>query len=145
MFLSCNDDTVMVSPQFSQSALCCPTLPHSYGITTILTVCSLMPIITTIFHLLLTQNIQHTILCAMYFEQRGNETFQTQPEVHCMSMLISLSLSHTHTHPRACMCVCVCVCVCIYISTQFQAHHPQHILLTYAAHLLCLQLHKAGT
>ena len=60
--------TLMVSPQFSQSALCCPIFPHSYCITTILTVCSLLPIITTIFHLLLTQNKHSTyvIVCNVF-------------------------------------------------------------------------------
>jgi len=68
MFLSYNVDTVMVSPQFSYSVLYCRSLPQFF---------------ISCYN---KTNIKHTLWCAVNFVQMENETFPTQPEVHCMSM-----------------------------------------------------------
>ena len=115
-------------------------------------------IITTIFHLLLTQNKHstHITVCSAFCTNgEWNSSNQTWRTLH---VDVNITQTHTHTHTHICIYiyiyvyVCVYICVCmylcmyiyIYISTQFQSHHRQYMLLTYADNLLRLQLHTAG-
>jgi len=68
----------------------------------------------------------------MHFVQMGNEIFQTK---NWRTLHVLINHTHTHTH---------ILYIHIY-STQFQAHHPQYMLLTYTDQLLCLLLHTVWT